>query len=62
MHFKSLHNLPRLGSCYITEVDVNETYYVVIGFENQNNTFFEIARSNYVVTPDDKQCEEEAQL
>lgn len=60
--YKSLHNLPRLGSCYITEVDVNETYYVVIGFENQNNTFFEIARSNYVVTPDDKQCEEESQL
>lgn len=60
--YREIKNLPRVGSCYINNLDVNSDYYLIAGFENESNNFFEIARSNTVITPNNQPSEYESEL
>ena len=44
----------RIGSHYITGIDVNQDYEVSIGYEDQYGNFSEVARSVQAITPNDK--------
>ena len=44
----------RIGSHYITDVDVNENYEVSIGYEDVYGNFSEVAHSVKVISPNDK--------
>ena len=44
----------RIGSHYITEIDVNQNYEASIGYEDQYGNFSEVAHSVEVITPNDK--------
>ena len=44
----------RIGSHYITGIDVNQDYEVFIGYEDQYGNFSEVARSLQAITPNDK--------
>ena len=44
----------RIGSHYITGIDVNQDYEVFIGYEDQYGNFSEVARSVQAITPNDK--------
>ena len=41
----------RIGSHYITGIDVNQDYEVSIGYEDQYGNFSEVARSVQAITP-----------
>ncbi|WP_314393334.1 DUF4912 domain-containing protein [Leptotrichia shahii] len=44
----------RIGSHYITGIDVNQDYEVFIGYEDQYGNFSEVAHSLQAITPNDK--------
>ena len=44
----------RIGSHYITEIDVNQNYEVSIGYEDAYGNFSEVARSVEAISPNDK--------
>ena len=44
----------RIGSHYITEIDVNQNYEASIGYEDQYGNFSEVARSVEAIAPNDK--------
>ena len=44
----------RIGSHYITGIDVNQDYEVFIGYEDQYGNFSEVAHSVKAITPNDK--------
>ena len=44
----------RIGSHYITGIDVNQDYDVSIGYEDKYGNFSEVARSVQAITPNDK--------
>lgn len=52
--YRKIENLSRFGSYYILNIDANSEYKVTIGFENQYGHFFEIASSNYAISPSGK--------
>lgn len=54
MIYRKITNLPRFGSYYISNIDADQEYKAVIGFENIYGAFFEIATSNVVISPSGK--------
>ena len=44
----------RIGSHYITEIDVNQNYEASIGYEDQYGNFSEVAHSVEAIAPNDK--------
>ena len=44
----------RIGSHYITEIDVNQNYEASIGYEDQYGNFSEVAHSAEAIAPNDK--------
>ena len=44
----------RIGSHYITDIDVNQDYEVFIGYEDQYGNFSEVAHSVDTITPNDR--------
>lgn len=49
--YRKIENLPTFGSYYILNVDANSSYNVILGFENEEGQFFEIANSSYAISP-----------
>lgn len=52
--YRKIENLPLFGSYYILNVDANSSYNVILGFENEDGQFFEIANSSYAISPSGK--------
>lgn len=49
--YRRIENLCRFGSYYILNIDANCEYKAILGFENEYGHFFEIAQSNYAISP-----------
>ena len=52
--YKKIIRHERIGSHYITEIDVNQNYEVSIGYEDAYGNFSEVARSVEAISPNDK--------
>ncbi|WP_067140997.1 DUF4912 domain-containing protein [Oceanivirga salmonicida] len=52
--YRKIQGLSRFGSYYINNIRSNREYKAVIGFENEKGEFFEIAKSNKVISPSGK--------
>lgn len=52
--FRKITGIPRFGSMYINNINSDEEYEALIGFEDEKGNFFQVAKSFKVISPSGK--------